>query len=273
MIYLNELLFLIILIFLFLVYIKNRLFVLYTSLFLIIIFVMELFLSYLGYNPIYIFGYSSLNPISFNILDSIFIHESFLHIISNVIIFLLIGIPLEERIGTRKILIYFITAGVFANVIFILYNLNNYVILVGASGAIFGIMGVFLRLYPDDEIPMFLGFIFLPRIKVKYAVLAFVLFELILELLNVNNGVAHLAHLAGFAFGFIIPSMNLKYNKYSELESFAENERDLEEIKDIKNTKDPLVRKYLIENFLKKKCKHIEIKEYEILCDNKKIKL
>ncbi len=273
MISLNFVLFLIILLFLLYIYIKNKMFTLFTSLFLILIFVCELLLSYSGLYPVYIFGYSSLNPISVNLLNSIFIHESFIHIISNVIVFLLIGIPLEQRINARRTMIFFVLTGITANVIFILYNYNTPVILVGASGAIFGLMGVFLRLYPDDEIPMFLGFIFLPRVKVKYAVFVLVLFEIIFEFLNVNDGVAHLAHIAGFFAGYLLAGLNFNYRNFEKLDTFIKNEEDKKELDEIRKINDPLVRKYMIENFLSKKCKNIEIKENYILCDGKKIRL
>ncbi|MEM3812057.1 MAG: rhomboid family intramembrane serine protease, partial [Thermoplasmata archaeon] len=58
--------------------------------------------------------------------------------------------------------------------------------------------------YPNDEIPMLLGIIFMPKIKVKYAVLFYAAIEFLATAIFENNGVAHLAHVSGFVAGAVI---------------------------------------------------------------------
>ncbi len=127
------------------------------------------------------------------------------HIFFNILIFFLVGYPFERRIGSFRFTSIFLVSGVVANIgyssFLYFYHINSFII--GASGAIFGIMGAFLILYPNDEITMFLGPILMPRVKVKYAVLAFMAVEFIATLFWVNDNVAHGAHVIGAVTGAV----------------------------------------------------------------------
>jgi membrane associated rhomboid family serine protease len=141
------------------------------------------------------------------IFTAIYLHSlSPGHIFFNILIFFLVGVPFESRVGSFKFTSIFLISGVIANIIYALflafYDINSF--LIGASGAIFGIMGAFLILYPNDEITMFLGPILLPRIKVKYSILAFMAVEFLATMLWVNDGVAHGAHVVGAVTGAIL---------------------------------------------------------------------
>ena len=121
----------------------------------------------LGFNPLLTLNYSTLFSVeSFNLLtlfSSMFIHSGPLHLLMNMLILILMGLPFEERVGTRAFVKIYLISGVLGSLLTGLSAIHlgtneadSYHI--GASGAVFGIMGAFAYLYPRDEIPMLLGF-------------------------------------------------------------------------------------------------------------------
>ncbi len=260
----------IILIFLIYIFLKNKNAVFMLVLANIIIFVIEMLYPY----SIYYLGFYTKNIVSIGLITGIFTHYNYMHILLNMVVLLLIGFPFEMKIGARRFLFIYLITGIVAEIIFGIINYNSNIILIGASGSIFGIMGAFLRLYPDDEIAMFLGFIFLPRVKVKYAVLFMVLIEFLSEFLSINNNVAHLVHLSAFVIGlFIAPYwFELKYEKI-DLDSLVKDEKSADMLKMIKNEKIPEVKKILIEEFLKYVCNDFKKEKDYYICNGKKFKL
>lgn len=81
------------------------------------------------------------------------------------------------------------------------YNALINSVVIGASGAIFGILLAFGMLFPDT--PLFLMFIPVP-IKAKYFVIGYSVIELVLGISNTGDNIAHLAHLGGMLFGFFM---------------------------------------------------------------------
>ena len=108
------------------------------------------------------------------LLTAMFLHAGPLHLLMNMLVLLLLGAPFEERIGTRRLLIVFFVGGLLASLgsgLLALWQ-GQGGIHIGASGAVFAVMGAFALLYPRDEIPMLLGPLFLPRVPVILAALA-----------------------------------------------------------------------------------------------------
>lgn len=135
---------------------------------------------------------------------SMAIHAGPMHLLGNMLVLYLIGGPLEERLGTPVTMVLYVIAGFFATLAFALFHWGAEGGLVGASGAIFGLMGAILMLYPKDEIPMFLGLIFMRRVPVYIAVGLLVLMETVFVAIEVQDNVAHVAHLGGFAAGALL---------------------------------------------------------------------
>ncbi len=138
------------------------------------------------------------------ILSSMFLHLSVIHVMGNIIFLYLLGLPLEERVGGPVFASIYLSTGVFATLLYSLVRWDSQVPALGASGAIMGIAGAFLVLYPRDEIPMFLGPIFLPRVRVSLAVGVIALGQVILLVLGVQDGVAYAAHLGGIVAGIFL---------------------------------------------------------------------
>lgn len=149
-------------------------------------------------------------PQIYTLFTSMFIHGGFAHIFGNMLVFLFIGIAFEQRIGWKNFLFIYLVTGVCGALTHSLLNLGSATTLIGASGAIFGIMGAFAFSYPRDEVvmPIPLGIIMiLRRIKVIYAVLIFAALETVIVIFDVQDSTAHFAHLGGLVSGVVLAAL------------------------------------------------------------------
>jgi membrane associated rhomboid family serine protease len=233
----------------------------------------------LGFRSIYLSP--EYSPQAYTLFTSMFIHGGFLHLFGNMFIFLFLGMAFEQRIGAKKFLIIYLVTGVIGALTHSILDLGSWVPLIGASGAIFGIMGAFAYSYPRDEIvmPIPVVIMFITRIKVMYAVVIFALMETFIVWWEAGAGsqsnTAHFAHLGGLISGFILAAIILRSTKTHTkagqtvyYDSFAPQRPDrvdvsglrklanTPELKDmlikIENETVPQVRDVWIEHFLEK---------------------
>jgi len=146
------------------------------------------------------------------IFTNLFVHGGFLHVMGNMLFLALLGMPFEDRIGGKKLAIIYFSSGLAANLLDGIVTLMMHgsgsieaqTIGIGASGAIFGILGAFAILYPRDEIPMILGPIFLQRVPVYIAAMSYALFEIVAVQINPADHIGHVAHVIGFISGVFL---------------------------------------------------------------------
>jgi membrane associated rhomboid family serine protease len=141
-------------------------------------------------------------------LTSMFLHGGFLHIIMNMWFLYIFGDNIEDRLGHIRYLVFYLFCGVAAGLVHLLTNWNSNIPTIGASGAISGIMGAYLLLYPRSKIltliPIFFFFQF-----VEIPAFIFLVFWLFLQLFSASftptnvGGVAFWAHIGGFVAGLI----------------------------------------------------------------------
>jgi len=148
------------------------------------------------------------------VVTYMFVHGGFQHIFFNMLALFLFGIQLEQRMGSTEFLLYYFFSGVGAGLATVLVNNATGiggVPVVGASGAIFGLLLAFASFFPDARI-----FIFgiLP-IRAPVAVLLYAGIEIVLQFWNSRSGVAHLTHLAGLAFGYLYLLVRFRINPIS----------------------------------------------------------
>jgi hypothetical protein len=216
-----------------------------------------------------------------------FVHGGPIHIFGNMIVLFFVGVAFEDRIGPKKFLIIYILTGFCGTLAHSFLNLGSEIPLIGASGAIFGIMGAFAVSYPRDEVvmPIPLGFfMILRRIKVIYAVLIFAVLETVIVFLDVQDSTAHFAHIGGLIGGFVLAAILLRGRRthtkegktiyydssipqkpdnidFSKLDELANTAELKETLKKIKNESVPQVRDIWLEHFFEKarcpKCKNI----------------
>ena len=125
----------------------------------------------------------------------IFLHGGFSHIFFNLLALWMFGGELESYWGSKKFLFYFFFCGIGAGIFTVLFS--SYPV-IGASGAIFGILLAYGWLFPNRPILIY----FLFPIPAKYMVIIYGFIELFSSSSGTGGGIAHLTHLGGLAFGF-----------------------------------------------------------------------
>ncbi len=158
------------------------------------------------------------NPMSIlPFFTHMFLHGSWVHIISNVWILFIFGDNVEDRMGSSKYLVFYLVGGIAAALIQFFLTSDPTLPMVGASGAIAAVMGAYLLFFPRARVHTFIPiFIFPWFIQVPAVIflgLWFVtqLFSGVLTLApqtaSAEGGVAWWAHIGGFAFGLVMASV------------------------------------------------------------------
>ncbi|MEU8570646.1 rhomboid family intramembrane serine protease [Streptomyces pathocidini] len=138
-------------------------------------------------------------------LTALFVHGSWLHLLGNLLFLFVFGGMAEGRMGRVAYALLYLTTGYLALVAYALAHPDSGQTLVGASGAISGVLGAFLCLLPTARVTSLFPFLFfLPLRFPAWIVLVFwfALQWLAARTATVQPGVAYLAHLVGFALGF-----------------------------------------------------------------------
>jgi membrane associated rhomboid family serine protease len=171
------------------------------------LFFSDTLIAELGFRPVYLS--TEFSPQLYTLFTSMFIHSGVLHILGNMLVLFFMGVPFEQRIGRKKFIIIYLFTGVCATLAFSFVNLGSDVLLVGASGAIFGILGAFAYSYPRDEIvmPIPVFILMIVRIKVIIGVLIFAAMESVFVLLGTEDGTAHVAHIGGLVVGVLLAAL------------------------------------------------------------------
>jgi len=151
-------------------------------------------ISWFGLQPAHIFK----NFYIWQFVSYMFLHGDFFHILLNMFILWMFGCEVERHWGEREFLKYYFICGVGAGFFHLVFNLSSSIPVVGASGAIYGILIAFAMLFPDRLIILFP---FPIPVKAKYLVIIFAAIELIFGFSG-GSGVAHFAHLGGMIVGF-----------------------------------------------------------------------
>jgi membrane associated rhomboid family serine protease len=128
-----------------------------------------------------------------------FLHAGLWHLVINMLMLWFFGSDLERFWGSRRFLVYYLFTGVGAGLCSFLTAFHSLVPVVGASGAIFGILLAYALLFPDTIV--FLFFFFPMRIRQAVFVLAGI--NLLGALSNPGAGMAYFAHLGGALFGYL----------------------------------------------------------------------
>lgn len=180
----------------------------YTSLIIVALNVVAFVLTGGGRNMNlqYLFG---LQPILFvkghyfwQLLTYMFMHGSWSHLLGNMIGLLFFGIYIEKQMGSKEFLLFYLLCGLFCGgVSLALYAFFGYwqVLLVGASGAIYAVLLLFAVIFPRSTV-FIMGMIPVPAPILVAIYAGIAVFE---QFFGMNQSVAHMTHLSGFAAAWI----------------------------------------------------------------------
>lgn len=148
------------------------------------------------------------------LLTSTFLHGGWWHLISNMLALYIFGDNIEDSLGRLRYTVFYICCGLAASLIHVLVNRGSQIPTVGASGAIAGVLGAYLLLFPQARVlTLVLVFYFLRPVQMPallYLGLWFVsqlfngLFSLGAADALQTGGVAYWAHIGGFVFGLAV---------------------------------------------------------------------
>ena len=148
---------------------------------------------YLGLVPVLIWQKYFL----WQLVTYMFLHGGISHLIFNLLALWMFGGELESYWGSRKFLRFFLFCGIGAGICTVVITPYQFIPVIGASGAIYGILLAFGWLFPNRLIYIY----FLLPIPAKYMVIIFGLIELFSSVSGTGGGIAHLTHLGGLLFG------------------------------------------------------------------------
>ncbi len=145
-------------------------------------------------------------------VTSMFLHAGFLHILSNMWFLWIFGDNIEAKIGHFKYLVFYLVCGVAASLIQYIFIANSTLPMLGASGAIAGVLGAYLKFFPHNKIETIVPIFGLPIMMTFPANFMLIYwfftqaFNGVAAILTVTasiGGIAYLAHSGGFATGLI----------------------------------------------------------------------
>lgn len=176
----------------------KKLMILMVGVFLLQMLVSQRMNFYLGLVPLLVWK----KYFFWQLFTYLFLHGGITHLLFNLLALWIFGGELENYWGSKKFLFYFLFCGIGAGILTVLFSPHQFIPVIGASGAIYGLLLAFGWLFPNR--PIFIYFLF--PIPAKYMVILYGLIELFASLEGTGGGIAHLTHLGGLLFGFFYMS-------------------------------------------------------------------
>ena len=200
---------------------KNRCYLRYVILFIcLVVFFFQissgqsnLITYYFGFKPASFFNNFD-KPTFFPVLTlftSLFMHGGWMHLIGNMMYLVIFADNIEDVFGKKKFILFYLFSGIFASFSQALLNLSSDVPMIGASGAIAGVLGAYLFYFPKAKILVLVPFFIFFTLRIPASIL--LIFWFIFQFLNLSNiesSVAWMAHIGGFIFGYIFSIINGK---------------------------------------------------------------
>jgi len=144
-----------------------------------------------------------LNGKLYTVFTSMFIHADIFHLLGNMWFLWVFGDNLESRMGNFKFLFFYLFCGVFSAIVYALTSIGSITPVIGASGAISGVLGGYLVMFPKNKIktvvPLFIWFL------ASIPAIVFIAIWFILQFISMgsNDMVAYWGHVGGFLAGVL----------------------------------------------------------------------
>ncbi len=144
-------------------------------------------------------------PVYFNFLSSMFMHGSIMHIFGNMMFLFVFGDNLENLLGHVRFFLFYIVCGIAAAGAQIIMDTGSIIPMLGASGAISGVLGGYLLLFPRNTVHALI-FNFVTAVPAYVALGIWIAYQLVIGYLTPSGtgGVAYAAHIGGFIAGLVL---------------------------------------------------------------------
>jgi len=174
------------------------------------------------------------SPIYLTLITAMFMHSGWLHIGGNMLYLWIFGGDIEAAFGHAKFLVFYLVCGVTAFFVQMLPDPDSLIPSLGASGAIAGVLGAYLRMFPLRRIRVLLplGWLMIPiRLPALVVIGFWIVFQFFDEFVSItennaqtsNGGVAYLAHIGGFLMGVMLSFLWRRKEEIKTAESFFED--------------------------------------------------
>jgi rhomboid family protein len=147
--------------------------------------------------------YPGPTPIYLTLLFSMFMHASWLHIGGNMLYLWIFGDNIEDRLGRVKFLVFYLLCGLAASAADIMFKADSIIPSLGASGAIAGVLGAYLVLFPKRKVKVLVArqVVAMPAFIVLGLWILLQVFSQISVVGGQTGGIAYMAHIGGFVAG------------------------------------------------------------------------
>lgn len=143
-------------------------------------------------------------PAELTLLSSIFLHGNWLHLLGNMAFLWVFGDNVEDSMGHWRFLVFYCACGIFASFTHAVAEADSIMPLIGASGAVSGVLGAYLVLHPRVKIILLLLFKLPLRLPAYLLIAAWIGLQLVSALYSSDDSTAWWAHLGGFAAGVLL---------------------------------------------------------------------
>jgi membrane associated rhomboid family serine protease len=148
------------------------------------------------------------NPISVYVtfLSSIFMHAGFMHIFGNMLFLWIFGDNIENRIGHVRYAVFYLIVGLLATIAHIASDTSSVIPTLGASGAISGVLGGYIVLFPNKQVKAIMFSFMMTTVPAFVAVGLWIGYQLLMGYMSGTHGggVAYMAHIGGFIAGVVL---------------------------------------------------------------------
>ena len=137
------------------------------------------------------------------LVTGLFLHGGWEHLLGNMVYLWVFGDDIEEVLGRFRYLLFYLLAGVAASIAYVALNPHSFVPLVGASGAISGLLAAYLMVRPCAKVTVFVLRIVI-RVRAYWVIGGWALLQLFMLAGKADDGIAYLAHIGGLGAGALL---------------------------------------------------------------------
>lgn len=138
------------------------------------------------------------------IFTSMFLHGGVFHVAGNMLYLYIFGNNIEDSLGHGRFVLFYLASGLVAGLMQFLFDPTSGLPMIGASGAVSGILGAYLLLYPYAKIKTLIFIVvFITTVEMPAVVMLTIWFLMQLAFSHIGKGVAWWAHIGGFIFGLL----------------------------------------------------------------------